>query len=58
MTASQAFLVFDDLNHFEESGIFRTSFNLGLPEVSLIGRLVTGFAEEDRTGKVPFLSII
>lgn len=48
---SQAFLVVDDLDHFEESGIFRPSFNLRLPGVSLIVRLVTGFAEEDPEAK-------
>lgn len=58
MTVSQAFLVVDDLDHFEESGIFRPSFNLGLPGVSLIVRLVTGFAEEDHRGKVPSHHII
>ena len=48
VTASQTFLVWDDLDSFEACW----SLSLGLPEVSLMVKQDDGFWEEDRGGKV------
>lgn len=60
MTVSQSFLVFDDLDSFEDAGhlVCRMSPAWNMPDVSSWLDGVYGLWGEDHRGKVPFSSHI